>query len=99
MVSAHRVPAAGRAFDSVRNQQGALRHAQRHHGREEKGNRNGYERVAWGYERTDAARRENLRSDEVKENRISHWYAQGNGREARGKTEVRSKGDLTMKIL
>jgi len=34
--SAHRMPAAGGALDSVRHQQSALRHAERHHGGEEK---------------------------------------------------------------
>ena len=38
MVPAHRVPAARRAIHSVRHQQSALRHAQGHHGRQEKRN-------------------------------------------------------------
>ena len=39
MVSAHRMPAARRALDSIRHQQSALRHAERHHGGQEKRNR------------------------------------------------------------
>ena len=56
LVPVGRAAAAGRAHHSVRHQQGALRLAQGHHGRQEKGNRHGAARVA-GARRTKPTQR------------------------------------------
>src|SRR5215468_7508598 len=94
-----RMSAARRAFDSIRHQQSALRHAEGHHGGEEKRNCRDDAGVAWCGERADAARRKNLRSNENEENGILDRFAQRNGRKTCRKTQIRSEGDLTMKIL
>src|ERR1051326_4457730 len=92
------MPASCGADDSIRHQQGSLCHAQRHHGRKEKGNYNHFPRVPRNRQRAHAARGENLRPDKNQKDGISDRATERNSGEARGKAQVRSAGDL-MKIL
>src|SRR5256885_10192296 len=93
------MPTASRAFDSVRHQQSSLRDAEGNYGGEEKRDRRRDARIAGRHKRADAARRKDLRPDQNEEDGILDGHAQRNGRETCGKIEVRSEGDLTMKIL
>ncbi len=90
MVPVGRVAASRRAHDSVRHQQAALRHAQGHHGREEKRNRHGRPRIARRAGYADAAHRAHLRAAKNQEDRIHHRHAQRNRRQAHRKTQARS---------
>src|SRR6267154_4167607 len=93
------MPTPSRALDSVRYQQSSLRDAEGNYGGEEKRNRERNTRVARRHKRADAARRKDLRPDQNEENGIPDRHAERNGRETCGKVEIRSEGDLTMKIL
>src|SRR5215475_2102621 len=93
------MPTSRSAFDSIRNQQSALRHAEGNHGCEKERDRNRIARISRRFGRVHTARRKNLRSDENEEDGILDWHAKRNGREACREAEVRSEGDLTMKIL
>src|SRR5439155_17760667 len=93
------MPVAGGAYDSVGNQQSPLRHAERHHRREEKGSHHRCARVLGCRPRNHAENRKNLRAHENKKNRIPDWHTQRSGLETRREVEIRSPGDLTMKIL
>ena len=99
LVPAHRMPAARCAFDSVGHQQSSLRHAEGHHGREEKRNRHDHAAIARRDRAADAKSRKNLRAHKNQENRIPDRHAEGSRHKAGRKIEVRSAGDLTMKIL
>src|SRR5882672_4124245 len=93
------MPFAGRAFHPVRYQQSPLRDAEGNYGGEEKRDRERNARIARRHQRTDAARRKDLRPDQNEEDGIPDRHAERNGRKTCGKVEVRSEGDLTMKIL
>src|SRR6266566_7345930 len=93
------MPVAGGAYDSVGNQQSPLRHAERHHRREEKGSHHRCARVLGCRPRNHAENRKNLRAHENKKNRIPDWHTQRSGLETRREVEIRSPGDLAMKIL
>src|SRR5207244_3261724 len=93
------MPVGGGAYDSVGNQQSPLRHAERHHRREAKGSHHRCARVLGCRPRNHAENRKNLRAHENKKNRIPDWHTQRSGLETRREVEIRSPGDLTMKIL
>src|SRR6266567_637467 len=93
------MPAACGALDSVRHQQSALRHIEGHHGRKEKRDRGNHARVARCFLGTHAENRKNIRSHKNEKDGVLDGHAQGSRNEARRKIEVRSAGDLTMRIL
>src|SRR5580700_3030824 len=93
------MPTSRGAHHSVRHQQSPLCHAQRHHGRQEKRDRHFHPRISRRHRRTDAKNRKNLRPHQNQENRIPHRHAKRSRGQAGRKTQVRSAGDLTMRIL
>src|SRR5262245_51414956 len=91
--------AARGTVHSVRHQQGSLCHVEGHHGREEEGDRQRRRRFPRWQNRAHAKSGKDLRSGKNQENRVSHRCPQGSRREAGGKAQIRSAGDLSMKIL
>src|SRR6202044_1472649 len=98
LVPACRVAVTRRAFDSVRHQQAALRHPERHHGRQEKRYCHCGSRLARRARRSYPESRAHLRAAKNQENRIHHRLAKRNRRQAGRKIAPRSAGAL-MKIL
>src|SRR5580700_9765965 len=88
------MPAARRPFHPVRHQQSPLRHAKRHHGRQEKRNCHYHPRIAWHHARIDAENRKNLRTHKNQKNRIPNRHAKRSRNQAGRKTQVRSARDL-----
>src|SRR5262245_27108571 len=93
------MPAARGAFDSVRHQQSPLCHAEGHHGRQEKRDCLAHRGFFGSQKRTHSEGRKNLCAGQNQKDRISHRCAQRSRYKTRRETQIRSAGDLTMKIL